>query len=71
MEILYRWVPDGEFIRVGQQLVCLSVYDVCICLGVSRVGKYVDFYSNVSGLVGSLFENKPITIGDISKKIKI
>jgi len=35
------------------------------------VGKYVEFDSDVSGLVGSLFNKKPITAGDISEKIKI
>jgi len=58
-EVLYQWVLDGDFIRVGQQLVRLSVYDVCICLGVSMVGKSIEFDSDVTGLVGSLFDNKP------------
>ncbi|XP_027912560.1 uncharacterized protein LOC114172019 [Vigna unguiculata] len=69
-EVLNRWVVDGEFIRVGPHLVRLSIYDVCICLGLTMVGKSVPFDSEVSGLVGSLFENKPISVRDISKKIK-
>ncbi|QCE11570.1 hypothetical protein DEO72_LG10g2803 [Vigna unguiculata] len=36
----------------------------------SMVGKSVPFDSEVSGLVGSLFENKPISVRDISNKIK-
>jgi len=35
------------------------------------VSKSVKFDSDVSGLVGSLFHNKPITVGDIHEKIKI
>jgi len=35
------------------------------------VGKSVEFDSDISGLVGSLFDNKPIIIGYISEKIKI
>jgi len=69
-EVLNRWVVDGEFIRFGPHLVHLSIYDVCICLGLSMVGKSVPFDSEVSGLVGSLFENKPISVRDISNKIK-
>ncbi|QCE09463.1 Aminotransferase-like [Vigna unguiculata] len=69
-EVLRRWVPQGEYIRVGQHLVGLSVYDVCVCLGLSMVGKCVEFDDDVSGVVGSLFEKKPITLRDIIKKIK-
>jgi len=69
-EVLRRWVPQGEYIRVGQHLVGLSVYDVCICLGLSMVGKCVEFDVDVSGVVGSLFEKKPITLRDIINKIK-
>jgi len=39
-EVLNQWVVDGEFIRVGQHLVRLSIYDVCICLGLSMVAKF-------------------------------
>ena len=69
-EVLRRWVPQGEYIRVGQHLVGLSVYDVCVCLGLSMVGKCVEFDDDVSGVVGSLFEKKPITLRDIINKIK-
>ncbi|XP_027927533.1 uncharacterized protein LOC114184422 [Vigna unguiculata] len=69
-EVLRRWVPQGEYIRVGQHLVGLLVYDVCICLGLSMVGKCVEFDVDVSGVVGSLFEKKPITLRDIINKIK-
>ena len=61
-EVLNQWVVDWEFLRVSQHLVLLSVYDVCICLGLSMVGKSVPFDNEVSRLVGSLFENKPITV---------
>ena len=61
-EVLRRWVPQGEYIRVGQHLVGLSVYDVCIWLGLSMVGKCVEFDVDVNGVVGSLFEKKPITL---------
>ncbi|QCE03582.1 Ulp1 protease family [Vigna unguiculata] len=42
-EVLRRWVPQGEYIRGGQHLVGVSVYDVCICLGRSLDGKCVEF----------------------------
>ena len=61
-KVLNRLVVDGEFIHVGQHLVRLSIYDVCICLGLSMVGKSVPFDNEVSRLVGSLFENKPISV---------
>jgi len=32
--------------------VGLSVYDVCICLGINMVGKCVEFDVDVSGVVG-------------------
>jgi len=53
-EVLCRWVPQGEYIRVGQHLVGLSIYDVCICLSLSMVGKCVEFDVDVSRVVGSL-----------------
>jgi len=69
-EVLHRWVANGKFVRVRQHLLHLSIYDVCICLGLNMVGKSVQFDSDVSGVVGSLFEKKTITLGDITKKIK-
>ena len=67
---LRRWVPQGEYIRVDQHVVGLSVYDVCICLGLSMVVKCVEFDVDVNEVVGSLFEKKPITLRYIINKIK-
>jgi len=48
----------------------LSIFYVCICLGLSVVGKVVEFDTDVCGVVSFLFDKKPITIGDTIKKIK-
>ncbi|QCD85952.1 hypothetical protein DEO72_LG3g473 [Vigna unguiculata] len=62
-EVLNRWVVDGEFIRVGPHLVRLSIYDVCICLGLTMVGKSVPFDSEVSGTSRTV-NNMPFKILD-------
>ena len=61
-EVLSRWVPNGEFIQVRQQLVKLSSLDVSICLGLSAAGNDVVFDSDLCGEVGLLFSSKEIKV---------
>ena len=68
-EVLHRWYPKGNFVKIRQHLVKLSALDVSICLGLSSHGLDVDFDSDMCGEVGLLFPKKQITIKEIIQRI--
>jgi len=62
LELLKRWLPAKESLRVMQQPIPFTCADICMSLGLAVVGLDVDFDKTVCGVVGGLLEDKIVTV---------